>query len=156
MLTSHNTTRQLEQSGTASNGTNKMGEGNMSDEGVSEKHQWKDDFDDHEYFYEGARKQIYVHAYERNRDARTRCIELYGASCIICGFGFEKIYGKIGENVIYVHHLKPLSDIGETYQVDPTNDLRPVCPNCHVIIHKRNPPYSINEVTKMIRSGKVE
>jgi 5-methylcytosine-specific restriction protein A len=104
-----------------------------------------------ENLYEGARKQVYVNSYERNRDARDQCVKHYGARCIICGFDFEKTYGEIGRNVIHVHHLKPLSEIGERYQVDPINDLRPVCPNCHVIIHKRTPPYSIGEVMAMIK-----
>lgn len=114
------------------------------------------DYDGREAFYEGASKQIYVNAYERSKDARNRCIEFYGVRCVICGFDFEKIYGEVGRNIIHVHHLKPLSDIGETYQVDPVNDLCPVCPNCHVIIHKRNPPYSTDEVLKMIRNIEIE
>ncbi len=101
--------------------------------------------------FEGAKKQVYVNSYERNSSARERCIKHYGARCIICGFDFEEVYGKVGKDVIHVHHLKPLHEIGETYRVDPINDLRPVCPNCHVIIHKNNPPYSIDEVIAMIK-----
>jgi 5-methylcytosine-specific restriction protein A len=109
-----------------------------------------------ENFYEGTRKQVYVNSYERNRDARDQCVKHYGARCIICGFDFEKTYGKIGRNVIHVHHLKPLSEIGEKYQVDPINDLHPVCPNCHVIIHEKTPPYSIDEVMAMIKNAGFE
>ncbi len=109
-----------------------------------------------ENLYEGARKQVYVNSYERNRDARDQCVKHYGARCIICGFDFEKIYGKIGRNVIHVHHLKPLAEIGERYQVDPINDLRPVCPNCHVIIHKKTPPHSIDEVMAMVKTARFE
>ena len=101
--------------------------------------------------FEGAKKQVYVNSYERNSSARERCIKHYGARCIICGFDFEEVFGKVGKDVIHVHHLKPLHEIGETYRVDPINDLRPVCPNCHVIIHKNNPPYSIDEVKAMIK-----
>lgn len=100
--------------------------------------------------YEGAKKQVYVNSYERNSSARECCVKHYGARCIICGFDFEEVYGKVGKDVIHVHHLKPLHEIGETYRVDPIHDLRPVCPNCHVIIHKSNPPYSIDEVIAMI------
>lgn len=28
----------------------------------------------------------------------------------------------------------------------PIHDLRPVCPNCHAMLHKRNPAYSIEEL----------
>jgi 5-methylcytosine-specific restriction protein A len=43
-----------------------------------------------------------------------------------------------------------LSQIGEKYTLNPINDLRPVCPNCHAIIHKKNPPFTIDEVKKFI------
>jgi 5-methylcytosine-specific restriction protein A len=26
------------------------------------------------------------------------------------------------------------------------NDLKPVCPNCHAMLHRRTPPYSIEEL----------
>lgn len=111
------------------------------------------DFDSPESLYEGAKKQVYVNIYERNRVARDRCVKRYGARCIICGFDFEKTYGEVGRDIIHVHHLKPLSEIGETYRVDPIKDLRPVCPNCHLIIHIRNPAYSIDEVKLMIKNS---
>ena len=110
------------------------------------------DLDGHENLYEGAKRQVLVNRYERNRDARDQCVKYYGARCIICRFDFEKTYGEVGRESIHVHHLKPLSDIGEKYRVDPIHDLRPVCPNCHVIIHRKNPPYSIDEVIAMIRN----
>ncbi|MDQ3748775.1 MAG: hypothetical protein M3367_07165 [Acidobacteriota bacterium] len=102
---------------------------------------------------EGAKKQIIVNAYERNPKARRICIEKYGAKCSICEFDFNKFYGKeIAESYIHVHHLKQLSNIGEEYEVDPILDLRPVCPNCHAIIHRRKKAYSIDEVKQFIEN----
>ena len=46
----------------------------------------------------------------------------------------------------HVHHLSPLSIVGADNQVDPIDDLRPVCPNCHAVLHRREPPYSLDEV----------
>lgn len=86
-------------------------------------------------YYEGATKTISVNAYERNPEARRKCIEHYGYDCFVCGFNFEKVYGEIGKGYIHVHHLKPLSEIKEGYLVDPIKDLRPVCPNCHALLH---------------------
>ncbi|MEI8372579.1 MAG: hypothetical protein WCJ35_07065 [Planctomycetota bacterium] len=37
-------------------------------------------------------------------------------------------------------------DDGKEYKVDPVNDLRPVCANCHAILHRLKPAYSIDEV----------
>lgn len=89
-----------------------------------------------EKFTEGSKKTIIVNSYERNPDARQKCIEHYGLLCSVCAFDFEKVYGEIGMGFIHVHHLKPLSEIGEGYKVDPVKDLRPVCPNCHAMLHR--------------------
>jgi 5-methylcytosine-specific restriction protein A len=104
--------------------------------------------------YEGAKERVYVNRYERNQKARRICIQYYGAICYVCHFDFHATYGAIGKDFIHVHHLTPLSEIGQNYQIDPIKDLRPVCPNCHSIIHKRNPPFSIEEVKEMIEKNK--
>lgn len=88
--------------------------------------------------YEGAKKQIIVNAYERNGKARQLCINEYGYKCCICEFDFEEVYGEIGFQYIEVHHLKPLHKVDREYQIDPINDLRPVCPNCHAMLHRAN------------------
>jgi len=111
------------------------------------------DIDDLEELYEGAHKQIYVNQYERDRHARDKCIRIYGTKCSVCDFDFEKAYGETGKNVIHVHHLKPLSEIKGEYKVDPENHLRPVCPNCHTIIHRRKPAFSIDAVKAMIKNA---
>jgi len=101
-------------------------------------------------YSEGARKEITVNAYERNAKARQACIDHYGHQCIVCGFSFEEVYGKIGEGYIHVHHIRPLAEIGSEYEVDPIADLRPVCPNCHAMIHKRSVPFDTEEIIKLI------
>ncbi len=66
------------------------------------------------------------------------------------GFNFRKYYGPTGKNFIHVHHLKPLSEVKDEYEVNPEEDLRPVCPNCHAMLHKKNPLYEIEELKKLI------
>jgi 5-methylcytosine-specific restriction enzyme A len=104
-----------------------------------------------EKLFEGAVRRVSVNAYERNPEARRICIETLGAICSICGFDFETTYGDIGKGFIHVHHLKQLFEIGTNYQVDPLNDLTPVCPNCHAIIHRQKPPYTIEEVKGFLK-----
>lgn len=104
-----------------------------------------DEIPEPDTLYEGAVKRIAVNAFERNREARRKCIEYYGVRCVVCSHTLEEIYGVAGKGLIHVHHLRELSCIGEEYQVDPIEDLRPVCPNCHAIIHARKPAYSIEE-----------
>lgn len=100
---------------------------------------------------EGASKTISVNVYERNATARKICIAHYGCICQVCEFDFENTYGSLGEGIIHIHHLTPLAQIGEGYQVDPLADLIPVCPNCHAVIHKRNPPIDIETIRKYIK-----
>ncbi len=102
-------------------------------------------------YWEGTTKQISVNIYERNLQARQKCIEQYGTSCCVCGFSFNIVYGKIGEGFIHVHHLKSLSEIGQEYELDPIKDLCPVCPNCHAMLHRKKPAYTIEELKNLIR-----
>ena len=99
---------------------------------------------------EGAIARITVNRYERSRNAKNKCINHHGSACCICGFEFGAKYGPIGEGRIHVHHLVPLSEIKEEYVIDPIKDLRPVCPNCHLIIHSKKEPFTIYEVKEML------
>lgn len=99
---------------------------------------------------EGIKKTVTVNAYERNSKARSLCIAHWGCQCVICNFDFQKIYGDIGSGFIHVHHLVPVSEIGGSYQVDPINDLRPVCPNCHSMLHASNPPLGLELLKQLI------
>lgn len=103
--------------------------------------------------YEGTMRQIAVNAYERSPEARRKCIAHYGTICAACGLNFAEKYGKAWDGFIHVHHLRQLSEIGEKYEVDPIHDLRPVCPNCHAIIHTRKPAYGIEEIKVFLRQA---
>ena len=104
--------------------------------------------------HEGARKQISVNTYERDRTARKKCLQHYGTSCAVCEKDMSEIYGPKAAGLIHVHHLKPLSEIKEDYRVNPIADLRPVCPNCHAVIHRQKPPYKIEEVKGFLEMAK--
>jgi 5-methylcytosine-specific restriction enzyme A len=100
--------------------------------------------------FEGATRRVTVNSYERNRDARKKCIDYYGAKCEVCGFDFGKVYGEIGQGFIHVHHLLDLAAIGKQYEVDPIKDMRPVCPNCHTILHTLTPAMSIEKLKDIL------
>ena len=101
---------------------------------------------------EGGKKTITVNKYERSNEARVKCIDHWKYSCSVCKMEFEDVYGEIGKGFIHVHHLVPISEIGKSYKIDPINDLIPVCPNCHAMIHKRKPtPFSIDDIKKKIK-----
>ena len=88
--------------------------------------------------------------YERNPQARQECIAHNGCSCRVCDMGFGEFYGDIGEGFIHVHHIIPISQQEGEYEIDPINDLVPLCPNCHSMIHRSNPPLSIEQLKEAI------
>ncbi|MGF1633187.1 MAG: HNH endonuclease, partial [Phycisphaerae bacterium] len=106
-----------------------------------------------ERYSEGLRYQIVVNVHERSSRARKACIAHHGCHCAICGFDFEKVYGKLGEDFIHVHHLVPLADIEDEYEVNPIKDLLPVCPNCHAMLHRTEPPYNPDTLMHLLSSG---
>jgi hypothetical protein len=97
--------------------------------------------------WEGAMTSVLVNRFERDPGARQQCIQIYGAVCSVCRFDFADSSGEIGRGYIHVHHLIPLSNIGKKYIVNPKDGLRPVCPNCHEMLHTRKPnPLTIEEL----------
>lgn len=103
--------------------------------------------------FEGLKKQVSVNKYERSSIARSKCLETNGYACKICLFNFEKIYGVIGKDFIHVHHITPIHTIGKSYKIDYANDLIPVCPNCHAMLHRKidGKFYSVAELIELIR-----
>lgn len=93
--------------------------------------------------FEGAKQQVTANRYERDPDLRRRSIDIHKAQdpqnrlrCQVCEMNFAGRYGPAGEGFIHVHHINPLGNSQEAHQVDPGIDLKPVCPNCHAMLHK--------------------
>ena len=107
--------------------------------------------------HEGIGKTITVNKYERSSFARSKCIEYNGCVCKICGMDFYKQYGEVGKDFIHIHHIVPLNTIKEDYIVDYKNDLIPVCPNCHAMLHRKiNGKYlSIDELKAIVNKNKI-
>lgn len=105
-------------------------------------------------YYEGKVTEVKHNTYERNPFARRKCLEYYGYKCKICNFDFEKTYGNVGYKFIHVHHITPISNIGKEILVDPIKDLIPICPNCHAMVHRSNPPISIEEMKEIVTENR--
>lgn len=101
-------------------------------------------------FTEGTATQVTVNRYERDRKARQAALAWHGCLCKVCGIDMMRVYGEIAKGFIHIHHLIPLSDIKDNYSLDPKKDLIPVCPNCHAMLHRRNPPFSPEELKSII------
>lgn len=102
-----------------------------------------------ENYPEGSKASVTINAFERNPRARAACIAHHGYICQACKFDFFATYGEHGREYIHVHHIKPLKYVTEEYNVDPINDLVPVCPNCHAMIHRTEPSLTIAELQKL-------
>lgn len=102
---------------------------------------------------EGKRRDVVQSVAERNPAARKACIAHYGTTCSICDRKLEDIYGEIAKDLVHVHHLTPFAGNEGPRKTDPIVDLRPLCPNCHAIVHRDTPPLSIAHVRKLMRSA---
>nr|WP_252739038.1 HNH endonuclease [Colwellia sp. D2M02] len=106
--------------------------------------------------WEGAKRTIQVNKYERNKKARLACIEHHGSRCKVCDIDFGEIYGNEFYGYIHVHHLTPVSEVNSRYEVDPKNDLIPLCPNCHAVIHYGGKTRTVEEIQQKICKSSID
>jgi 5-methylcytosine-specific restriction protein A len=105
-------------------------------------------------YEEGSVTRVLVNRYERDRAARAACIAHHGTTCIVCGFNFEKYYGALGRDFIHVHHVREISTLGPGYKVDPKADLKPLCANCHSMVHRTRPALTPEQLKRRLRRGR--
>lgn len=103
-------------------------------------------------YYEGGQKKRYTTTYERDPQAREQAVNIHGYSCMACNFNFEKAYGDWGKGFIHVHHVKPISTVGEKTRINPRTDLIVLCANCHSMVHRRKDlVLTLDELKKLIK-----
>lgn len=101
---------------------------------------------------EGAKVLVETNRYERDRRNRAAALAIHGYSCKACKLDMSERYGAAASGLIEVHHVTPVSQLGEGYIIDPRTDLVPLCPNCHSVTHRRTPPYSVDDLREMLAS----
>ena len=75
--------------------------------------------------------------------------EYGGLFCEVCGFDFEKIYGKRGDGFIECHHDVPLHTIqGESKT--KTTDLTLLCSNCHRMVHRKKEWLTVPQLKSLL------
>ena len=99
---------------------------------------------------EGDAQRVLSTKYERDKRNRDLCVAVHGTACSICGFDFGSAYGPMGDGFIHVHHIVPVSKLGPGYVIDPVRDLIPVCPNCHAMLHRFEPPMEPGELREKL------
>ena len=102
---------------------------------------------------DGAKIRVEVNRYERDRRNRAAALAIHGYECMACGINMGERYGPVAEGLIEVHHVVPVSEVGQGYIIDPKSDLVPLCPDCHAVAHRRSPPHSVQEIKNMLRSN---
>jgi HNH endonuclease len=114
---------------------------------------YPDELPDDKPYIEGLAQQVLVNRYERSIEARKVCIGHYKCVCQVCRVDFSERYGLLGIGFIHVHHRVPIAIIGRDYRIDPIKDLVPVCPNCHAMLHRREPPLEIEQLRGVLNDG---
>ena len=95
---------------------------------VPTEHQTKD------YYFEGAMRHVSTNVDERNRTARDECVKTHGSTCVICGFNFQASYGAGAAGFIHVHHVTPLSTIGQAYKRTRSTQSKTLCRCAQIVI----------------------
>lgn len=104
--------------------------------------------------WEGERTERLVAHYERKLHLRAAAVKYHGTSCTACGFNFKLTYGNHGTDFIEVHHLVPVSSLGESRVVNPHTDMTVLCANCHRIIHRRRDvPLTLEELRELLEAN---
>lgn len=104
-------------------------------------------------YVEGGATQSQSTRYERDRRNRAAAIAIWGYKCRACGLDFGDRYGNAAKGFIEVHHTTPISVLEPDTVINPARDLVPLCSNCHAVAHRREPPYTVEEIRTMLRSG---
>lgn len=93
-------------------------------------------------FTEGAIRQVTTNRRERSPEARSEAEAHYRALnggrllCEGCRIDFGQVYGPRGEGFMHFHHLSRLAEANGAREVSGAEDLVPLCPNCHAMVHR--------------------
>lgn len=100
-------------------------------------------------YTEGTVREVQFRTLERSPAARQRCLDIHGFDCWVCKVNIRARYG-LEKELIHVHHEIPLGANPGPRETDPEGELKPLCPNCHAVVHSRKQPYSLEEVRQML------
>lgn len=104
-------------------------------------------------FQEGEQLRRERTFFSRNPKLREEAIRKHGLNCTVCNFDFATVYGVLGAGYIEMHHLESVSERASKSTSGwsiSAEDVRPLCANCHRMVHRRRPPLSLEELSKLI------
>ncbi len=103
-----------------------------------------------EEIVEGEMSTLLINRRERSSRNRLLCLAIHGQRCSVCGNDPDTTYSALNRSILEVHHIEPLSIAESPRAYNPKTDLIPLCPNCHRAIHKRIPPYTPEELRRLL------
>lgn len=116
-------------------------------------------YDETETVTEGKSEKKESMVKSRSRRLREAALSHYreadgGIRCAVCGFDFRQAYGELGKDYIELHHEHPIcqySDEGvEKILKEALANIRPLCANCHRMIHRdRKRNMTVEELTRV-------
>lgn len=112
------------------------------------------DLDVHELEANEGHRQLVMHLRrERNQAVvRRKKKQATSLNCQACGFSFRSVYGDLAAEYCEVHHLVSLAE-AETATTTRLRDLAILCANCHRVVHLRNPPHSLEELSALLAAA---
>jgi 5-methylcytosine-specific restriction protein A len=112
------------------------------------------ELDDEEEFPEG-KILTRLHKYKERRSEAAKkkkriVLEKKGKLvCEACGFDFEQCYGSLGFGFAECHHIVPIANLEPGHRTH-LEDLAIVCSNCHRMLHKSRPMFSVSQLRELI------
>ena len=102
------------------------------------------------------RRQTARYIRTRSQHLRNEALRYYTHSgrilCHACSFDYSLAYPEIGHGYIEIHHLKPIVELqGQTFSMEQAlENVRPLCANCHRIVHRRRPPIPVDKIQEIL------
>lgn len=104
--------------------------------------------EEQEAYEEGQSYLVELMAFARNQKLAKQAKAKKNYSCEACGFNFKDYYGEIGDMFAEAHHKLPISSGTRDTKIE---DIEVLCANCHRMVHRENPPISLERLKNMIR-----
>lgn len=109
-------------------------------------------------FAEGERERRETNLFKRNPALRAAAIAKHGLRCFGCERTLSELYGPLGEGYIEIHHLDPLGEridsVAPEAKMTTVDDVAPLCPSCHRMIHRRRPALSLDDLRVALAGAK--
>ncbi len=99
---------------------------------------------------------VLVNAYERDAVAKALCMQHHGTRCMVCDVDLEQRYGTLAAGAMQVHFEPRSSRVDGPFELDPRSDLLPVCPNCHMMLHRgRDKPLRVEDLRRIMQRKRI-